>query len=111
MGERGCDTNIKRKNLNHLLGIDEALDLNILRRNNANINAVKNLQEKGRVRNKKDLTKFLGINDVKLRKKPLNKNHPAHQRRSKSVIENIFQASRQRKSSKECPDQSGLQES
>ena len=90
--------NIKRKNLNHLLGIDQQMDLNILRRNNANINAVNNLEEKGRVRNKKDLTKFLGINDVKLRKKPMNKNNANHHRRSKSIIENIFQATRQRKS-------------
>ena len=105
------EKSVRRKNLNHLLGIDEQMDLNILRRNNANTNAVRNLQEKGRVRNKKDLTKFLGINDVKLRKKPLNKNHQAHHRRSKSVIENIFQASKHRKFSKECPDQSGLQES
>ena len=102
---------VRRKNLNHLLGIDEELDLNVLRRNNANSNAVRNLQEKGRVRNKKDLTKFLGINDVKLRKKPLNKNHQTHHRRSKSVIENIFQASKHRKSAKDCPDQSRLQES
>ena len=105
------EKSVRRKNLNHLLGIDEELDLNVLRRNNANSNAVRNLQEKGRVRNKKDLTKFLGINDVKLRKKPLNKNHQTHHRRSKSVIENIFQASKHRKSAKDCPDQSRLQES
>ena len=105
------EKSVRRKNLNHLLGIDEQMDLNVLRRNNANINAVKNLQEKGRVRNKKDLTKFLGINDVKLRKKPLNNNQAARHLRSKSVIENIFQASKHRKSAKECPDQSRLQES
>ena len=104
--ERGCDTNIKRKNLNHLLGIDEQMDLNVLRRNNANINAVNNLQEKGRVRNKKDLTKFLGINDVKLRKKPMNKNNVNHHRKSKSIIENIFHATKHLKSSKEIVDKS-----
>ena len=105
------EISVRRKNLNHLLGIDEQLDLNILRRNNANINAVRNLQEKGRVRNKKDLTKFLGINDVKLRKKPQNRNNVDRQRKSKSVIENIFQASKHRKSAKDCLDQSRLQES
>ena len=91
------DKTIRRKNLNHLLGIDEQMDLNTLKDNSANMNAIKNLQEIGRVKSKKDLTKFLGLNEAKLRKRANNKKHADH-RRSKSIIDNIFSATKHFKS-------------
>ena len=91
---------IKRKNLNHLLGIDDQMNLNILKDNHANINAIKNLQEIGRVKSKKDLTKFLGIHDAKLRKRPRGKKYSDH-RRSKSIIENIMNATKHFKYTKD----------
>ena len=91
------DKTIRRKNLNHLLGIDEQMDLNTLKDNSANMNAIKNLQEIGRVKSKKDLTKFLGLNEAKLRKRANGKKHADH-RRSKSIIDNIFSATKHFKS-------------
>ena len=91
------DKIIRRKNLNHLLGIDEQMDLNTLKDNSANMNAIKNLQEIGRVKSKKDLTKFLGLNEAKLRKRANGKKHADH-RRSKSIIDNIFSATKHFKS-------------
>ena len=93
----------RRKNLNHLLGIDEQLDLNFVRdSNSANLNsAIKNLQELGRVRSRKDLTKFLGINEVKLRKRPITKRY-SMDRRSKSIIDNILNATKHFKNNKEA---------
>ena len=97
-GQRvNCDKIIRRKNLNHLLGIDEQMDLNILKDNSANMSAIKNLQEMGRVKSKKDLTKFLGLNEAKLRKRANGKKHADH-RRSKSIIDNIFSATKHFKS-------------
>jgi len=92
----------RRKNLNHLLGIDEQLDLNFVRDNtNANLNAaIKNLQELGRVRSRKDLTKFLGINDVKLRKRQITKRY-SMDRKSKSIIDNILNATKHFKNNKD----------
>ena len=102
---------LKRKNLNHLLGIDQQMDLNILRDNCANLAAIRNLQELGRVKSRKDLTKFLGINEAKLRKRSVGKKHTDH-RRSKSIIENIFNATKHFKSTKDNNnDQSCLSES
>ena len=102
---------LKRKNLNHLLGIDQQMDLNILRDNCANLAAIRNLQELGRVKSRKDLTKFLGINEAKLRKRSVGKKHADH-RRSKSIIENIFNATKHFKSTKDNNnDQSCLSES
>ena len=39
---------LRRKNLNHLLGIDQQMDLNILKDNCANMAAIRNLQELGK---------------------------------------------------------------
>jgi len=105
--EFNCDKMVKRKNLNHHLGIDDQIDLNNVK--DANANTLRNLQENGRVRSKKDLTKFLGINDVKLRKKPLIKKYTDH-RRSKSIIDNILSAKKHFRSAKDN-DQSNLDES
>lgn len=102
---QSCDKIIRRKNLNHLLGIDEQMDLSFLRNNNVNSNAIKNLLETGRIKSRKDLTKFLGINDVKLRKRcAVGKRHADH-RRSKSIIDNILSATKHFKSSSNQDDQ------
>jgi len=105
--EFNCDKMVKRKNLNHHLGIDDQIDLNNVK--DANANTLRNLQENGRVRSKKDLTKFLGINEVKLRKKPFIKKYTEH-RRPKSIIDNILSAKKHFRSSKDN-DQSNLDES
>ena len=97
---KSCEKIIKRKNLNHLLGIDQQMDLNILRNNNVNNSAIENLQESGRVRSRKDLTKFLGINDVKLRKRSARR-YSDHRRRSRSIIDNILNATKHFKSVKD----------